>query len=450
MIYNEYILYEAPKDLCQSVNISNSLIPQQFPILQIESILKDDDCCAVCMSPLDYDVIRIKSCAHYFHRDCFNQSIKFKPNCPICRTTIAKPQGMCPSGSMTITEIDQLCPGFGKFTKVIQIDYVIQEGYQLSYHESPGLKYAATSRTAYLPKNHEGLNLLQRLKYAWLHGMTFTIGTSLTTGQSNVVVWSSIHHKTSVHGGSHGFPDVDYIGRCNDELTALGVPTMTMTKPSYVFPEKLTYIAPKTLTQDMTQYVESMSMWYKENCTVCLVPLMDKPCFQIRECGHYCHQCCLNEHLDRDHSCPMCHIRIGHPQGKSPSGTMNIKVIKNKCPGYSSNTLEIRYDIPSGIQRCYHENPGRPFSSTKRYAYLPNNTEGRALLRRLKFAWKHGLTFSVGTSLSTGKPDSVVWASIEHKTSLHGGLFGFPDPFYVKKCNKMLDTFGIPEAQKCP
>jgi deltex len=443
----EVLHYEAPETFCHSVNITDSLIPQQYPISCNESI--PDSNCAVCMSPLENDVIRIKSCAHFFHKSCIVESIKFKPNCPICRCIIRKPQGMCPSGSMIITEIDQLCPGFGKSTKVIKIEYSIPQGFQRSYHENPGQPYTATNRIAYLPKNHEGASLLQRIKYAWLHGMTFTIGTSQTTGKSNVVVWGSIHHKTGLRGESHGFPDLGFVGRCNEELSALGVP-LTVAPTKVMFPEVLHYKAPTTLSQDISQYVESITNWYKDECSICLAPLMEKPSFQIRECGHYFHQCCLRKCLNRQPKCPCCRIRIGRPQGKSPSGTMSIRVIKEECPGYFSKSFEIMYDIPSGIQRIYHENPGQPYSSTQRLAYLPNNSEGRALLRRLKYAWQHGLTFSVGRSMSTGKSDSVVWASIEHRTSLHGGPFGFPDPLYIGKCNMMLDSLGAPKARDCP
>ncbi len=74
--------------------------------------------------------------------------------------------------------------------------------------------------------NLDGQALLKRLKYAFLHGLTFTVGTSLTTGRDNQCTWASIHHKTSRSGGvrSHGFPDADYFNNCNAELDALGVP----------------------------------------------------------------------------------------------------------------------------------------------------------------------------------------------------------------------------------
>ena len=54
--------------------------------------------------------------------------------------------------------------------------------------------------------------------------MSFVVGRSLTTGQDNVITWSSIHHKSSMQGGAHGFPDNSYFDNCNEELDALGVP----------------------------------------------------------------------------------------------------------------------------------------------------------------------------------------------------------------------------------
>merc|ERR1712176_531392 len=106
--------------------------------------------------------------------------------------------------------------------------YSIPSGIQQSYHENPGLRYGGTYRVAYLPDNYDGRSLLLRLKYAFLHGLIFTIGTSLTTGANNVVTWTSIHHKTSLHGGVHGFPDENFIYNCNCELDAVGVPKNTV------------------------------------------------------------------------------------------------------------------------------------------------------------------------------------------------------------------------------
>ncbi len=58
---------------------------------------------------------------------------------------------------------------------------------------------------------------------------------------------------------------------------------------------------------------------------------------------------------------------------------------------------------------------------------MPKNKEGHLVLGMLILAFIRRLTFLVGTSLTTGSKDTVVWAGIHHKTSLSGGAFGFPD-----------------------
>ena len=53
----------------------------------------------------------------------------------------------------------------------------------------------------------------------------FTIGTSVTTGRNNVIVWNGIHHKTRICGGSsnYGWPDPTYFNRVKFELAAKGI-----------------------------------------------------------------------------------------------------------------------------------------------------------------------------------------------------------------------------------
>ena len=67
--------------------------------------------------------------------------------------------------------------------------------------------------------------MLELLKVAWDRRLTFTIGTSVTTGAVDTVVWNEIHHKTesnSNHSG-HGYPDPGYLDRVLLELAAQGV-----------------------------------------------------------------------------------------------------------------------------------------------------------------------------------------------------------------------------------
>ena len=83
----------------------------------------------------------------------------------------------------------------------IVIDYHFSGGIQSAKHPSPGYGYGGTHRTAYLPDNKEGHEVLVLLKRAFNQLLLFKIGTSVTTGATNVVVWNDVHHKTSRHGG---------------------------------------------------------------------------------------------------------------------------------------------------------------------------------------------------------------------------------------------------------
>lgn len=59
---------------------------------------------------------------------------------------------------------------------------------------------------------------------AWDRRLTFTIGTSVTSGITDTVVWNEIHHKTTIQNYSgHGYPDPGYLDRVMLELAAQGV-----------------------------------------------------------------------------------------------------------------------------------------------------------------------------------------------------------------------------------
>jgi len=68
------------------------------------------------------------------------------------------------------------------------------------------------------------VQVLELLAEAWRRRLTFTVGTSATTGEPNTVVWNEIHHKTSVHNDrGHGYPDPNYLDNVVAELAAQGV-----------------------------------------------------------------------------------------------------------------------------------------------------------------------------------------------------------------------------------
>jgi len=75
----------------------------------------------------------------------------------------------------------------------IVIDYYFPPGTQGKEHPNPGQRYNGTQRTAYLPDNREGNEVLRLLKKAFDARLVFTVGTSVTSGMDNQI--------TSRHGG---------------------------------------------------------------------------------------------------------------------------------------------------------------------------------------------------------------------------------------------------------
>ena len=116
---------------------------------------------------------------------------------------------------------------------------------------------------------------------------------------------------------------------------------------------------------------------------------------------------------------------------------------RTPLPGYPGcGTIVITYNIPNGIQGPQHPNPGQRYTGKHRTAYLPDNKEGRvvvkvlvlyrdnitvvtslsALIQLLQKAWDAKLIFTIRTSLTTGDCNVVIWNDIHHKTSRTGGL----------------------------
>ena len=74
-----------------------------------------------------------------------------------------------------------------------------------------------------------------------------------------------------------------------------------------------------------------------------------------------------------------------HSDNENSSQSYNcffLQILYQALPGYHGyNTIEINYTIPSGTQGPEHPNPGQPYSGTSRTAYLPDNHEGREILK---------------------------------------------------------------------
>ena len=114
---------------------------------------------------------------------------------------------------------------YGKIEGEYDSDGIIQIDYRFSGGKIPGSSdnYRADGRTAYLPYNKRGRIALAMLIEAFKRKLTFNVGTSLTTSEKNVIVWAGIHHKTSMKGGEHGYPDPKYFDNLWQELKDRGI-----------------------------------------------------------------------------------------------------------------------------------------------------------------------------------------------------------------------------------
>jgi deltex-like protein len=229
--------YLEQKMRCQSICFEvHYVAPQTLSVLDDrESILEAvpssvadiDDECVICMDKLRNDgpdlLLKLKGCGHIFHKECAHMVLDRYSVCPTCRFLFKQPRGLSPSGSMKVTfDPTVTCAGSDAGTIIIQYEMVW--GVQKSYHPNPSKCHQGSVRTAYVPDSELGRRLLQRLVYAFLRGLTFAVGASLTTGNDNAITWASIHHKTSKTAGPHGFPDPSFFVNCNGELDAAGVP----------------------------------------------------------------------------------------------------------------------------------------------------------------------------------------------------------------------------------
>ncbi|XP_028321717.1 putative E3 ubiquitin-protein ligase DTX2 isoform X1 [Gouania willdenowi] len=173
------------------------------------------------------------------------------------------------------------------------------------------------------------------------------------------------------------------------------------------------------------------------------------------KCGHTLHMLCMlamynNGTKDGSLQCPSCKTIYGEKTGTQPKGKMEIYSISQALPGHPDcGTIQIIYSIPPGIQGPEHPNPGQPYTCRgfPRFCFLPDNDKGRKVLELLKVAWMRRLIFIVGTSSTTGEPDTVVWNGIHHKTEMMSNLsgHGFPDPNYLDNVLSELASQGVSE-----
>ncbi|GKY91899.1 hypothetical protein MPSEU_000161500 [Mayamaea pseudoterrestris] len=181
-----------------------------------------------------------------------------------------------------------------------------------------------------------------------------------------------------------------------------------------------------------------------DTCAFCQDLLTQKLIGKMVTCGHMFHYPCLMHAESYSNKCPFRCVNVPMQQGTMPSGYMTVSSECISCCGHGQGTFVVRYSIYDGKQKCYHPNPGLEFSGANYKTYLPDNDQGRDLLKRLECAFVRGLTFAI---VSAAPNDTITWATIPHKTSLSGGgERGFPDQSFFADCNIKLDDLNVPIA----
>ncbi|KAG7483703.1 hypothetical protein MATL_G00041130 [Megalops atlanticus] len=218
------------------------------------------------------------------------------------------------------------------------------------------------------------------------------------------------------------------------------------------------------------RYMEKVPVPPEEDCIICMERLSCPSGYdgategqamppntvgKFTKCGHTLHLLCMlamynNGTKDGSLQCPSCKTIYGEKTGTQPKGKMEIYSIPQSLPGHPDcGTIQIIYNIPPGIQGPEHPNPGQPYTCRgfPRLCFLPDNNKGRKVLELLKVAWTRRLIFTVGTSSTTGEPDTVVWNEIHHKTEMMSNIsgHGYPDPNYLDNVLSELAAQGVTE-----
>ncbi|XP_061601475.1 E3 ubiquitin-protein ligase DTX3L-like [Cololabis saira] len=131
-------------------------------------------------------------------------------------------------------------------------------------------------------------------------------------------------------------------------------------------------------------------------------------------------------------------------RSSQPEGQMTWVVLHKDLPGFShDDTLQISFTFPGRTQTENLPHPGQPFSEKRVLAYLPENREGRKVLKLLEKAFQQQLLFT--SSSSKPGEDVVITATVPLKTQPEGGSIvdGYPDCDYLKTVTKTLRDKGV-------
>ncbi|KAF6118367.1 deltex E3 ubiquitin ligase 3L [Phyllostomus discolor] len=215
--------HETPMDIDGNDSETASPTSQHSASSQASGVDKEEDICAICMEPIRNKLV-LSKCKHGFCFPCINKAMMYKPVCPVCQTLYGVQKGNQPEGTMTFKVQKYALPGYESCGSIV-INYLMKGGIQTEEHPNPGTPYSSTQRTAYLPDNKEGREVLELLQKAFKQKLIFTVGESRVTGLPSAITWNDIHHKTSMTGGpeSYGYPDPHYLKRVKRELKNKGI-----------------------------------------------------------------------------------------------------------------------------------------------------------------------------------------------------------------------------------
>jgi len=213
-----------------ATSIKNTLLAYTKSIILCQ---EDSGKCPVCQEELSSEpALILNSCSHKIHTSCTRQLLlhqtgKHHIQCPLCQKIQGTRVGNQPVDMiMSYKKHQGSLPGHDECGMIV-IRYSLSHGIQKNDHPHPGKPFIASGfpRTAFLPDNERGNQVLQLLVKAFRRRLIFTIGRSLTSGQDDCVIWNGIHHKTRVrdNGNGHGFPDAGYLERVVEELKEKGV-----------------------------------------------------------------------------------------------------------------------------------------------------------------------------------------------------------------------------------
>ena len=219
------------------------------------------------------------------------------------------------------------------------------------------------------------------------------------------------------------------------------------------------------------------------DCSVCLEPLTDEPLHEnfgqtpvvLGRChNHAFHVACvvpcfkppppvgippldvyadqwtlpaLSGHVE----CALCKQVYGVRTGDAPAAHARLDFSDDTLPETESDGyFRLHVHVPSGKQLSNHPSPGHHFAGKDVIAYFPHTADGagaRVVLRVLE-AYRRRLLFTIGQSATTGKNNTVKFASIHFKTRREGGAanHGFPDPGYLERVSKELEDVGVTDA----